>query len=342
MKRFFLSLAVVFLSFPLFSLNLEDFSLSVEPLFGMKWGQVDEYVFTKKSNFSDDKLSELNWEIKPEWYCGVKFQSEWKSFFAETGLKIAVPGEAGKMMDSDWLNAQTSNMSGGVSSEKAAGHDYKTCYSEHDNNLDYDVSFEIKGGYEFNIREIFKIKPSVGFEYDNIKFTGYNGTGWYGYGKDRNFYTNNRYYAAYDDEENQRVEKFSGRVITYKRISDYIWLGSDFSADFYGKFLLKAGFFFAPYVYAVSYDSHLERENYFADLTTGFFSAFKCNFGMEYKITGRHSILINANYFYMSVIRGDDYEKSSASTTYTLSSLCDGGAGAKYLDINLSYRFKIF
>ena len=36
-----------------------DFFLDVEPLFGLKNGLVDEYVFLKNSAYSSDKLSEL-------------------------------------------------------------------------------------------------------------------------------------------------------------------------------------------------------------------------------------------------------------------------------------------
>ena len=81
MKRFFLFAAFLFFSFAAFAVDLKDFSLYVEPLCGMKWGQINEYVFYNNSYFSRDKLSELNWEIKPEKYLGAKISGGWKNVF---------------------------------------------------------------------------------------------------------------------------------------------------------------------------------------------------------------------------------------------------------------------
>lgn len=337
MKKLILSLAIAFLSFSAFAVNLEDFSLSVEPLFGMKWGQMNEYVFSKKSKFSYDKLSELNWEIKPEWYYGLNIQGGWKRFFVETGVKFGVPKHTGLMIDSDWQNIFYSSANG--------GNTVKTNYSESDNYLDYDVSFEIKGGYEFKIFEIFTLKPAIAFEYQNIKFTGKNGTGWYGYTVGANDVYNYGPWYNCEDTNHQKILDFSGEeVIVYNRVADYLWLGSDFSflAPYSNTLIFNTGFFFAPYVYAVSFDYHLIREFDYADLTTGFFGAFKWNLGAEYKINDRHSIILNANYFFMRVLRGDDYEKKSSESNYKKSNAADGGAGARYFDLCFSYRFKLF
>lgn len=342
MKKFFISLAISFLSFSVFSVSLKDFSLSVEPLFGMKWGQIDEYVFLKKSNFSNDKLSELNWELKPELYYGLKLNGVWQNFFAETSLSFGIPMKTGLMKDSDWFNAQTTSISGGVSSEKASGHDYKTCYSEHDNILDYDINFSLKGGYEFQLYQNIKAKPAFAFDYENIKFTGKNGKGLYGFGSDTDFYKTNGYYAAYNDKSNAAMAKFSGRVITYRREISLLWLGSDFSVNLPQNFTVFTGFFFSPYLRAISYDSHLTKGNDYADKTPAFFGAFKWTLGASYKINERQALLLNAGYLYMRVIRGDNYDKLASNSNYNKSTIADGGAGAKYFDLSLSYRFKIF
>ncbi|MBR0495775.1 MAG: omptin family outer membrane protease [Treponema sp.] len=331
MKKLILSLAIAFFSFSAFAVNLEDFSLSVEPLFGMKWGQVNEYVFSKKSKFSYDKLSELNWEIKPEWYCGLNVQGGWNQFFIETGVKFGIPRKTGLMIDSDWQNIEKT-VAGG-------GNTVKTNYSESDNYLDYDISFGVKGGYKFPIMEYFSIEPAIAFERQIIKFTANGGTAWYGKSK-----TGGGLYP-YNDTAHQTIYSFAGQdVISYKREFTCLWLGTDFSflAPYSNTLIFNTGFFFAPYVYAVSYDSHLIKEIDYADLTTGFFGAFKWKLGAEYKINDRHSICLNANYFYMRVLRGDDYEKKSSESNYKKSNEADGGAGARYFDLCFSYRFKLF
>ena len=335
MKKIFLSLAFACFSLPLFAINWEDFSLSVEPFLGLKSGQVDEYVFLKNSNFSDDKLSELNWEIKPEWYYGLKAHGEWKNFFEETQISFGIPMNTGLMMDSDWRNIQYSASSGGNTAQ--------TNYSESDNHLDYDISFSLKGGYEFTVKEIFKIKPAAAFEYHNIKFTGKGGTAWYGNTINTGECHDYGPWYNYNDSNHRTILGFSGKdVISYQRSIDFLWLGSDFSVILPKNFEVSTGFFFAPFVYAISYDSHLLTKIDYADKTIGFFGAFKWNLGATYNITEKHAVSLSASYFYMRVLRGDDYEKASSASSYKKSSSAEGGAGAKYFDLTLSYRFKIF
>ena len=185
-----------------------DFSLSVEPLIGIKNGQVNEYVFLKESNYDCDKLSELNWEIKNEFYSGLKLNGGYKNVFLEAGFTAGFPMECGTMKDSDWLNNNSASVT------KTSGHDYKTHYSESDNYIDYDISASLKTGYSFKLPELkkisTKISPFFEFEYQLFKFTAKNGTAWYGNETDG-------YYAAWNDEENRSIKYFSGDVISYKR-----------------------------------------------------------------------------------------------------------------------------
>lgn len=327
MKKCLSFLIFAFLYFSASALSLEDFSLSIEPIMGIRNGQIDEYVFLKNSRYSDDKLSELNWEIKNEFYMGFKAHSAWKSFFQELSFSFAIPKNSGQMQDSDWLNIEEANQ---------YSYLYKTHYSESDNHLDNDFSFGIKAGYDFKIKDRFNIKPSFYFEYSNTKFTAKGGTCWYGNKKNANTY------YAYYDTANRTITKLSGSVIDYKRINYFFWIGSDFSIDLSRNFSLNTGFFFAPYAYVVSYDTHIIRGYEFADLTIDYFSAFKGNLGLSYKIAQRHSISLTAGFFYLKTIRGDSFLKKSGETYYKSTNSTDGGAGAKYFDLTLSYKFKIF
>lgn len=332
MKRLF-TLLLLTLQFAL--LTSQDWKLSVEPIFGMKYGQVDEYVFLKKCDYDDDKLSELNWDMKSELYAGGKIDFGYKKLFSNLSLKFGIPKKTGEMVDSDWFNVEIKDKE---------NYQYKTCRSEHDNYLDKDFSFNINVGYDFYVfkgeNTKINIKPIIGFDYNSIKFKAKNGIGYYGW--KNNFKDKNGYYAEWNDEENSEKTNFSGDVISYTRQTYITWLGFDSTFNFLNNVEANLGFKISPYIYAESIDTHIGRKTMFGDKTPGYFKAFNINFGVAYNFNKRNAICLNANYFYCGILRGDDYIKSVSETSYKKDSTVDGGAAEHYFDLSLSYRFKIF
>lgn len=332
------------LAFPFFSIfasvyataeiKKTDFSLSVEPLIGVKNGQVNEYVFLKESNYDCDKLSELNWEIKNEFYSGLKLNGGYKNVFLEAGFTAGFPLECGTMKDSDWLNNNSSEVT------KTSEHDYKTNYSESDNYIDYDISASLKTGYSFKLPELkkisTKISPFFEFEYQLFKFTAKNGTAWYGNGTDG-------YYAAWNDEENRSIKYFSGDVISYKRQNFIFWLGGSIAFNLPKDFSVGAGFKFSPFVYSESIDCHHLRGLYFLDIVSDFCSLFNYNFNTEYKIDSKKSICLNADYLYMKTLRGKSYSSDSQkwSKDNELED-SEGGADQHCFNISLSFKYNFF
>ncbi len=348
MKKLPLILTLLFFNFlATAQVKKTDFSFSVEPLFGLKNGIVDEYVFYKNSSYSDDKLSELNWDIKNEVYGGIKLNGSFKNIFLETSFTAAVPKSSGITKDSDWFNVDRAN---------CEDYQYKTNYSETDNYIDYDIGAKVKAGYEFKVLQDKKVKlslkPFAEFQYENFQFTTKDGTAWYG-----NYMTG--YYAAWNDEENNNVFKFSslakynGKSISYQRQNLIIWLGSDFKVELPKNFAVLAGFKISPYMYSESLDSHYlndtygTRTTYYLDVTPGFFSIFDANLAVEYALTKKQSIILGAEGFYMKTVRGDDYSILS-KTKPTIknwkdvkrSALVDGGAAQKYINITFAYKYK--
>lgn len=305
------------------------FSFSIEPLFGVKIGQVDEYVFLNNCDYADDKLSELNWEIKPEYYVGAKLSGEIYNAFMETSFSFGFSGKTGKMLDSDWFNVQYSGLE---------DYQYKTTYSESDNYLKKDFSFEIKVGYDFNFPEIKKIKINAklfaDFQYKNIKFDGKNGTQWY-----PKFLGN--YYPEWSDSENVSINYMYGIPISYERWTYITWLGFDANVDFGKHFSASAGFKVSPYLYAESLDNHHLKGVDYLDKTPGFFEAFGWNLGFAFRINENHAVLLNGEYFLMSMIRGDDYLKASYENVFVKDSRADGGAAERYFSFSLSYRLSL-
>jgi len=313
-----------------------DFSLSVEPLIGIKNGQINEYVFLKEPIYDCDKLSELNWEIKNEFYSGLKLNGSYKNVFLEAGFTAGFPLECGTMKDSDWLNNDPNQVT------NPSGYDYKTNYSESDNYIDYDISASVKTGCSFKLPELkkisTKISPFFEFEYQLFKFTAKNGTAWYGKEIDG-------YYAAWNDEENRATKDFSGvgDVISYKRQNFIFWLGSNIEFKLPKDFSVGAGFKFSPFVYSESIDCHYLRSLYFLDIVSDFCSLFNCNFKTEYKIDSKKSICLNADYLYMKTLRGKSY--SSSSQKWSKDNKIEdseGGADQHCFNISISFKYNFF
>lgn len=332
------------LAFPFFSIfasvyataeiKKTDFSLSVEPLIGVKNGQVNEYVFLKESNYDCDKLSELNWEIKNEFYSGLKLNGGYKNVFLEAGFTAGFPLKCGTMKDSDWLNNNSSEVT------KTSGHDYKTNYSESDNYIDYDISASLKTGYSFKLPELkkisTKISPFFEFEYQLFKFTAKNGTAWYGNETEG-------YYAAWNDEKKRSIKYLSGDVISYKRQNFIFWLGGSIAFNLPKDFSVGAGFKFSPFVYSEAIDCHHLRGLYFLDIVSDFCSLFNYNFNTEYKIDSKKSICLNADYLYMKTLRGKSYSSDSQKWSKD-NELKDseGGADQHCFNISLSFKYNFF
>ena len=309
-----------------------DFSFSVEPLFGLKNGVVDEYVFLKESSYSSDKLSELNWDIKNELYGGIKLNGSFKNIFLETQFTAAIPKSSGITKDSDWLNTQIKN---------TENYQYKTNYSEHDNYIDYDIGAKVKAGYEFKLLQDTKVKlslkPFTEFQYENFQFTCKDGTCWYGADLES-------YYARWNDWDNQRSDAGdkSGKVMAYQRQNLILWLGSDFKIELPKNFTILAGFKVSPYLYSESIDSHYLTPTYYLDVTPGYFSVFDANLGVEYSLTKKQSFVLTAEGFYMKTLRGNDYINSKKKWSKDdKSDEADGGSAQRYINITFAYKIQI-
>ncbi len=331
MKKYLISLVFAFFSLGTFAFNKEDFSFSLEPLMGLKNTRLDEYVFYKDSIYPTDKLSELNWEIKNEFFMGTNITGNWKNFFIQTGFTFAIPKNGGNMKDSDWRNIYLPNQWWNL---------YKTNYSEHDLKLNHDFSFNFKTYYEFQLKEKFSIKPAFLFDYKDTKATAKGGTCWYGNGI---YDEENKpiFWYPYNDPSNSEIFNMSGDNVSYRRASYILWLGSDFSFSPSEQVEIGAGFFFSPYTYALSYDTHFQRNLKFADLTIGYFAAFKSNLNIAYKITKKHAVSLSADFFRMKTIRGKSYTKPAENSHYSTDNSSESGAGERSFALTLAYKVKL-
>ena len=322
MKKPLSCLILALFSFSAVALSLKDFSLSVEPLFGMRWGQIDEYVYQKDSGGDYKKLSELNWQIKNMFEVGGNIEGGFRKIKGKIHFSALIPGDSGVMEDSDWVDLNS----------------VKTTFSKSENSLVRAYDFSVLLKYEFQPVEFIKIAPLFEFEYKLISFEARNGYGWYG-----NEVTP---HVSWDDDK--AVYYKSGKLcgIDYRREIKQFFIGYYFEYRPIKRLKLFDSFAIAPYAYTVSYDTHYsDRESTrgtdYADEVAFFFTRLKYTTGCYYAFTERLELGLQVSFFYAFQILGTTYKKSHSSSTY--SKMTDkGGAGAWDFAAAITCRFNIF
>lgn len=301
------------------ALHAADWSFSAEPLFGVQYGTVNEYVYKKNSSGDYQKLSELNWEMKPVLYYGGKFALEWKNLQLSGYGKGFIPMRCGNMYDSDWFYE---NFPYPV--------DIKTDYSISENYLTGTYSAGCLLGYEFHINTYLSIKPFFAYDYQDYYFSAKNGEGWYGDSK----------HIPWDDENAVHID-FSGyTLITYQSWQYITWTGFTVFGYPSDRFSLDASFFVSPYMYIQALDYHCYRGNYYLDCMSGWFSACKIETSAAFNFTKNISLHLSASWTFSAIIFGPDYSSSSsASGSWAEAADAKGGTSLNYGEASLGVRF---
>ena len=340
MKKSLSMLAIVFFSASLFAFSFPnpdaiDWNLSVEPLFGCKIGELGEYVYQQNCRYSDNKLSELNWDIKSAVYLGAKIAGGWKGIGLSTYVTGAIPKRSGIVMDSDWLNKQYAN---------AENYLYKTNYSESDNYLESNWSWGIQGGYTFRPWYFFECTPFVAFDIDYKAFTAKDGYFWYA-----KTISGTNFYSRYDDSKNNKEGAFSennkgytGVDIEYNRYTYLLWIGANLHFNIPYGIGFDIGFQIAPYLYSISRDNHVLTKSRYADIVRGSFEAYKWMAAVSYRFTKHILLSLGGEFFWAKTIQGDTYVSTNDGKTYDKNSTIKGGAGEYYFDAHLSLRYIFF
>ena len=342
MKKIFLLLAFAWFSFSTFAVSLKDFSLSIEPLFGIRYGELGEYYYENQTNYDTNKVSELEWEYKPVFYIGAQISGGWKGISASTYIKVGIPKKSGLMTDSDWLN----NSPFYVSAENAKKtQNYKTNYTESDNYLKTNINWGIKAGYTFSPFSFFEIAPYTAFDISYIKFAAKGLNGWYAKKNSEGHYT------PYTDTAHAEKQSYSynSEVITYDRYTYLVWIGLNMQFITPIHLNCTIGFQIAPYIYSVSYDAHVLRQksrpdlaNFYADEVSSNFAAYKWLASFSYHFTKHLSASINFECFYAPEKKGDEYESYTEGKNYKPSASAKGGASEWYIDTGISVKYTFF
>lgn len=351
MKKFLLSAILLFSLSALFA--WENFTFSITPKAGVMYGQIDEYVFSKISKASQDKMSELNWDIKPAVTIGAEIDATaGKWFYFGGNLRTAFQGKTGSMIDRDWRNIDYDKnnialLNSGTSQTAL------TNYSSHDNYLSDYYAFSGKIG--LNIPSVPKtnLRLLLMGKYEHIKFDGKNGGGKDGYTIGPSGISSGVVddYGPYFDIGcgKTRPKDFSdvGKVISYEQFKSYFYIGFDADTTAVPHVYLKGAFYWSPSFTVNAYDTHWTNlaagyDGRFFDYIKGS-GALETDFQAAFSFNKNHSLGLDFSWEYIPVTKGDSYNgfnpdtmKVNPKNKYTNSL---GGTGSSIFFFNLFYKF---
>ena len=287
---------------------------SAEPLFGFRYGTLGEYVYTPDTNGAYAKLSELDWEMKPLWYYGGKISFGWQGISVSGYAEGFIPAGTGSMYDSDWINLT----------------DVKNDYSVSENHLNGTYSAGLLLGYEFTINRYLSIKPFLGYDYQDIYFSGQNGVGWYGDSQN----------ISWDNEKAKHIDFTGYTLITYHSCEHITWTGFSILSSPVKFFSFSAAFSVSPYTYIEALDYHCyKRSNYFLDIMSSWFSVYKLETSAAYHFAQNFSLNLAVSWLFSSIIYGSDYQASSSSGPWTKALNIQGATSLNYCEASLALRY---
>ncbi len=268
-------LSVFFLLYSDFLLfSKQNFSLETNPFFALKCSELTKSIYL---NSKDTKISELLWEQKPAYMFGLQSKFYVEQFSIEAQFSFSLPISCGSMYDSDW------NLAG-----------LKKTYSIHQCEILQDFDSNLFVSYSIPIirKFSFTIAPSVGIKYLYASLNAHDGYGWYGGAEVSK--PNRNYDVSWDSPLARKAKKI--RDIDYYRHNLFVFVGSDFSFKPVNRLLFLAGFYFSPYAYSYSMDTHHRsgESSHYLDIQHGFFSKFMTRSGVNFFIT--KNIAVSANF----------------------------------------------
>lgn len=317
---------------------LKNLNLNLEPYFTTRLGVQNEFVYTENSLGETKILSELNWEEKPIFFCGIKAETGFCGFNIAFKYQEALPLSCGTVFDSDWLNVTTNGSDYYYVAEKwtldSTVSAYKTNYSESECKLERYYNWILELNYKKEFKNQIGIKFFAQFDYSYSSFIANGGTYWYG-----SYNSSENYYEDYTTVEN--ASYFSGKVLGLKRINYITWAGFSLSAKI-SNFDFTSSFALCPYIHTDSLDSHFLRNStgiYFLDEMNSFFSGVKMSFLGKFYFNSQNFISLALENTSINSLYGKTYSSESLSENFSLIS-GNSGASFYFVDFTLSFCHK--
>jgi outer membrane protease len=300
---------------PVFCQNNQQngkYAFSLEPGFGIIWGQAFEYVYPVPGETKGELLSELIWDMKPVFYVGFNADLgltdllRSPGFFSSLSIKAGIPAYSGIMEDRDWMSIVNSNL---------------THFSKHENETNELVLIDLAIGASIPIKFLY-IKPFISGSWMHFNFIGRDG-----YLKHANKIPKGSGPGIYEPIENAIEEPVYGKVISY--LQDWLLLAAGFSigTTILAPFSFDLSFQISPLTYCAATDNHYPS-TIFKDFTNfGLFLEPKVSVSLDVK---KIKFSLDASYRYISRTEGNSYKNYNKTSFFPLQE--KAGAGLSVMD----------
>lgn len=297
--------------------NNSKIEFLIQPYFSIKFGSQNEDLYYS----SGYKCSNLKWEEKPITSAGINLLFSLYKFGIDCFCEFAIPSQCGKMFDSDWI--YTSDYPEGL----------KTTYSIHENSIKSNFFTKFDFFYTFNITKSLSILPKLSFSFEHYKFEARNGYGYYGKAE----HSLNHENVSFDSEFAKFYPNLYG--INLERNYYILWTGVSINFDI-KKISLKSNFLISPFSYSTSKNFHYGNSNGFYTNTyiKNYFTNYKINIDIIYKITKKFNIRLGTDFIYMYSKKDTIYSDYHGIMAETNQKGCGNNTSIK---INLGCLFKI-
>ncbi len=291
--------------------NFVDISSSV----GVMFGRASEYVYLDYENYQgienyNEKLSQLDYEYAVP-CLNLKIESRlFKYLHLGFDISTAIPMKCGIMQDYDWLNKE-------YPSHQWANE--LTNYSKHENYLDYYFDCKLNIGPHINILNKVSLIPLVGFGFDIIQFSAYNGS--------------YKYYPEYLVQHHGpytpiSLESYefdsSGKDIIYSQYSSdgkgnpsvHFNIGLKYLIKFIPRVFISGSCLFYPFYSVSSFDYHISRNIDFLSVVNKSFK-FDGNLRIVYKLNNVLSLGLDGKFSVIPEKCGVTYTKIHSEKNYS-------------------------
>ncbi len=330
--------AITLLPAAAFGQDAPPITLSATTSAGIIYGEAFEYVYNQAVS-ANYKNSELDWTLQPLFYTEESLSLATAiGIEAHVDVKQGIPGNAGTMTDSDFLN----------------GNGVRTHYSQSESYAERALLLDATVGYDLPIGETVVVVPYLGFSYMDFKWSARDG--YYQYptsGYEYSFSTTGALvYGTLNPWSASETETpLYGAGILYEQT--YLIGSAGVRASLrLDRLTVGASFAFSPLTYCYDMDNHLLRQITFTSTLTGGMT-IEPALSLQYAFTQRASLTLSVDYRQIFNLLGDATEVNQGTTatgsdgnyyagpdsasTFTKGS----GAAVWMLDASLLFRLEL-